>query len=80
MRYFAVGVIVQPQVNGLLMKDAATMKADQTTNSSLNLKQPPTGAVIWRKVKQQMAMLDVRSAAGLPLADPSGCKHDAATA
>jgi hypothetical protein len=65
---FAVGVLVQSQVNGLLMKDAATMKADQTTDRGLDLQEPGACAVIGRKMKQQMAVFDVRSTAGLPRA------------
>ena len=52
---FAIGVVVNPQVDNLFGPVTATMPLDETINGRLDLKLP-LSAVLDRQVKEQVAM------------------------
>src|SRR6476659_2238240 len=74
-----VRVVMDPEGDGFLMKDAATVESNQATDCSFDLQQPHARAVLDRQMKKQMAMLDVRLPPCLALSRPcSGERNTAA--
>ena len=72
---FAIGVVVNPHVDNLFGPVAATMPLNEAKDRRLDLK-PPLGAVLGRKMEDQVAVHHVRLPTGHALDAPRSGEYD----